>query len=169
MDLSSIALEIIEAPKNCIYKKGDKFKLTDIIPPHECLFIIHTAIPYYLTLKNNGHFKWEKDLNTVMIQCPNPDIAVGVQVIRGGQNKINARVVSGSEKCPASYKRGKQILGSVLNNGRICLTALDVLFPYILFLESCLRRKEEASPITVQCSYSNKPAKFKLSLRRNTH
>lgn len=170
LDLSSITLEVIEAPKSCIYKSGDKFKLTDIISPHECLFIIHEVIPYYLTLKNRGYFKWERDTNTVMTQCPNSNIAVGVKVIRGGINKTHVRVVSmSSEKCPKSYKKGDEILGSVVNNDHICLTALDVLFPYILFLESYSRRKENVSSITVQCSYSNKPAKFKLSLRRNFH
>lgn len=170
LDLSSIVLEVIEAPKNCVYRKKDKFKLTDIIPPHECLFIIHSVMPYYLTLKNSGYFKWEKDLDTVMTQCPNPDIAIGVQVIRGGKNKINARVASmRSKECPKGYKKGDEIMGSLMNSNHICLTALDVLFPYILFLESCLRKKESASPITIQCSYSNKPAKFKLSLRRKFH
>lgn len=170
LDLSSIILEVINAPKGCIYKSGDKFKLTEIIPPDECLFALHEVAPYYLTLKNNGYFKWEKDKNTVMTQCPNTDVAVGVRVRCSETNKIYAKVASmGSKQCPKNYKKGDEILSSVIDNNHLCLTALDVLFPYILFLESCSRRKKNASPITVQCSYSNKPAKFRLSLKKNFH
>jgi uncharacterized repeat protein (TIGR04076 family) len=166
LDLSSITLQVISASHKCKYKPGDKFNLIDLIPPDECLFAIHEVIPYYLTLKKGGYFEWEKDANTAITQCPNTDIAAGIEVRRHKNiNKICAKIVSmKSKNCPKKYKKGDKILKSIINNKHICLIALDILVPYILFLEACSRKNKKANFIKIQCSYSNKPTVFKLSL-----
>lgn len=131
LNLKNIELKIIEVVGKCKYKKGSKFKLTDLIKK-ECYFALHEAIPYLLTLKNNGYFKWERN-KAVTTQCPHTKSKVAIRV-----TKKSTKVISIQSNCP-KYKEGDEIL----INKNICLTALDVLFPYILLKE----------PTTVRCPF----------------
>ncbi len=168
LDLSSIILEVIKAPKNCVYQPGNQYKLIDLIPVEECLFALHEVIPYYLTLINKGYFKWQDNPNTVITQCPNPEVAVAIGVrreLKNKDNKIQAKVVATKTgKCPKKYQTGKEILKRVINNKKVCLLAFDVLFPSILFLETNAKNRKKVKPITIQCSYGDDPATFKLKL-----
>jgi uncharacterized repeat protein (TIGR04076 family) len=170
LDLTSIEFEVTKASKKCVYRIGEKVKLSSIIPKNECFFALHETFPYHLTLKNKGYFKWQANANTVISQCPNPEVAVAIGVIResgGKADKIRAKVLaSRSDRCPVGYRKGDEILKKVLNNPKICLACLEVLFPYCLFLEAAKKKKEEVKPIVVQCGACDPPAVFKLSIRK---
>ena len=166
LDLKSITLKIVSASRECKYKTGEEFPLKDVLPLDECFFALHEVMPYYVTLKNGGYFKWEKDVNKVTTQCPNTDIAVALNVVRGEDNSISTEVTSvKSTECPKKYMKGNRILTSVIDNPHICITALDTLLPYILFLENCSQKQEKAEPIPVQCSFSERPTVFRLRLK----
>ncbi len=172
LDLSSIILEVIKAPKNCVYQSGNQYKLIDLIPAEECLFALHEVIPYYLTLMNKGYFKWQNNPNAVITQCPNPEVAVAIGVkceLKNKNKKIQAKVVATKTgKCPKKYQTGKEILKKVINNKKICLLAFDVFLPSILFLETNAKKRKKVKPIIIQCSYGKDPAIFKLKLGSET-
>ena len=167
LDLSSIKLEVISASDCCKhYKAGDVFSLGELIPKNECLLALQEVFPYRLTFDKGGYFKWEDDKDSVVTQCPNTQKAVAIRVFRSKEDP--PKVVGIRSLCPKGYDNGKEILGSIINDKRICLAAFDNMTGHIMFLEKCSREGEKSEPIVVQCTGCpgcEASTKFRLSLK----
>jgi len=90
--------------------------------PSLCPFAAHTLFPYVLSFQKGSWFRWRKDKNSVVAQCPNPDCAVIFRVQRQENGSVTATVESVTGVCQAGHKAG-DIFGLDLGEETACAAA----------------------------------------------
>lgn len=99
-----------------------------------CPTLLHTLVPYYLTLTRGGGFTWMRDRSKVIVQCPRVDnpCVVEVQLINSGDiKKIKIKILDIDSNCSVKFKKNQVvILDDILPKG-FCLLGFDNVFPYI--------------------------------------
>lgn len=138
----------------CPFNKrvNDEYFLEQVCPKNMCLALYHGAIPYLFTFLRGGRFAWLRDRNSVVIQCPNPNVSVTMNIRRpsNGKRKIDIAIIETKGVCPFGMKKGDSFN---LNEDELkfCPQALDALFPYINTLQAQERTGEGKQPFKVAC------------------
>ena len=124
-----------------------QFNLEQLTPHNMCLAAFHTAIPYILTLKNGGRFAWLRDRNVVIFQCPNPEVAVvmNLSIHEEKDHQFSIEVIKTRGTCPQKMLPFNMF---TLNRNSIpfCPKAMDSLFPYVNMLNAIKQNPCNKSP-----------------------
>lgn len=129
-----------------------------------CPALLHTFVPYCLTLTKGGRFTWMRNKDKVILQCPHPEHPCVVELRRIRQqsvDKIQGRIIDISPDCSIEFKKGQRIILNDIFPGEFCLLGFDAAFPYLeymrssnndeaSFLCSCLERKSTVNLKKIQ-------------------
>lgn len=153
VDYEGLALKVLGGEGECGYgyATNTRYSLMQLIPPGVCLAMFHTAIPYYITLANGGRFAWLKDRDAVIFQCPNPEIAVAMNLMvkERNNNELRLDVLETRGTCPQQMLPGKQF-GLQKDKLPFCPKALDALFPYINTLNAINQNTGQGKNISLR-------------------
>jgi uncharacterized repeat protein (TIGR04076 family) len=106
--------------KNLLIKGGD-----EIIPKNLCPFAYFSIIPYFIAFTYGAWFRWQKNKNEVVCQCPMPQGPVFLvkRIIHSGKITVQAEVKSlGNFTCPYRYSAGE-----VFKIGKMPLRLKDLI------------------------------------------
>ena len=80
-----IAIRVISRKGTCVCQDqtGDEWVLKDYKAPEgSCLFALNALLPFAWALAFGGSFPWEKDPDTAIVVCPDPDNPVTFELKR---------------------------------------------------------------------------------------
>lgn len=102
-----------------------------------CPVLLHTFVPYCLTLHRGGSFAWMRNKGEVIVQCPRTDNPCVVELKRVGgvgRCKIQGKILEISADCNIKIKKGRTfILDEILPDGT-CLLGFDGIFAYMEYM-----------------------------------
>lgn len=134
-DFFSIKAEVIEESGQCAvgHKKGDSFKIEDVLPNNFCPLAFYSIYPYYLTLIHSGMFEWIKKGENVKVQCPKADgIIMEVKKKRmdnPGDSAVKVKVVEVIRDCPRGHEAGSTF-DFDSRQQKLCFKAMAGLIPF---------------------------------------
>ncbi len=81
---SKVTAKVISQKGTCEagHKVGDEFTVGDMTPAGVCSFAYCAAFPFAVGLQSGGTFPWEKDADTAIVACPDPDNPVLIELRR---------------------------------------------------------------------------------------
>jgi uncharacterized repeat protein (TIGR04076 family) len=110
-----------------MHKVGDKRKLSDFTPDGLCVHAFHIAHPYVLTLRNKGWFRWVKDGEGVIAQCPHPrGVVMEIKSGKKGDFTVTIKVID-KRDCP-KHEKGDVFI--VDDSTKLCPRIFDVAYGY---------------------------------------
>ncbi len=142
-DINDLSVRLTVAkPGACTqHAPGQTRRLNELLPHNMCIYLYNAIFPYYVTLTSGGRFKWVREGEGVLMQCPSP---VGCVVTSVSQNEkgdgVVAKVIRVKGPCPKNHAVG-DVLEITQEKSRFCLRALGGMIPYLL-----LRAKDRAFP-----------------------
>jgi uncharacterized repeat protein (TIGR04076 family) len=63
-------------------KVGDEFIIGNTLPAGMCSWAFYTIFPFAAALQSGGTFPWEKDKDTTIVACPDPQNPVVFELKR---------------------------------------------------------------------------------------
>lgn len=174
VDYSCLRIKVVDQKGSCPkgMSSGDTFKLDNLVPQGMCLAAFHSAIPYYITLANGGHFGWLKDRNAVVFQCPNPEAAVAMKlsIQKAKDNQLLIEVIKTRGTCPQEMSPFKMFTLSKDNN-LFCPKAIDALFPYVNILNAVEQNpcNKASAALKVACPGYPDYLIFEISYRKKSN
>ena len=133
-DFFSISAQVIEEAGHCPrgHRKGDCFKLGDMLPGGLCPLAFYTAFPYYLTLLHGGQFEWVRKGDCVKVQCPKADgVVMGVTLLRQkglGEGAVRVSIIENKGICPKGHRPGDTFTFDSQNQP-LCFHAAAAIIP----------------------------------------
>ena len=64
------------------HKLEDEYVIDDSVPTGMCTWAFYTLFPFISALQSGGVFPWEKDKDTAIVACPDPDNPVVFELRR---------------------------------------------------------------------------------------
>lgn len=160
-DISKYKL-VAQENSGCVLREwqGQAIGLEKIMPQGLCLFVLNISIPYLITLRNGGYFKWRKEKSSVKASCPRSYLPVAFKVSSAGAAEENTSIlITGAQDCPVNHFPGQEFK---LDLSKMICPHLSVrLFPYLLLMEQEADKHREGMEIS--CSLSRCRAKFLLA------
>jgi len=138
--LYDVKIKVVSVAGICKYHRrvGQEYNLSDLVPPGMCLDAFHVAYPYALSLLYGAKFKWMKDKDAVIAQCPNPKGAVVMEIRRkklsAVKKKILIKIIDVKGKCHMQLKKSQVFKMNLGDYPQICPEAFDDLYPYLCIL-----------------------------------
>ena len=171
-DGPDIFIRVLKAEGTCKYglQQGREFLLETSLPPGICPLLLHTVIPYYLTLTNGGYFRWTKHRDKVRVQCPNANDYVDLEINRtekGDKQYISCRVLRQKGECRFGYKEGDTFSLGPDNSLKFCLRAFDTMFPLYAALKLGWQEPDSSGikSIKVSCPDHRNTVVFELFVK----
>ncbi len=136
--------------------------LDKILPAGLCSTLLNVAVPYILTLRQGGYFKWRMDSHTVEAQCPHPLAPVVFEVKRDGRDrqKISLLIKKAHPSCPRCHREGEVF--ELDPSGQLCLHLFARLFPYLLLLERARKTDKTLEGFDLECPW-HEGASYRLT------
>jgi uncharacterized repeat protein (TIGR04076 family) len=134
-DYFSRKAEVIDGTGKCPlgHKRGDSFRIEDMLPGEFCPLAFYSIFPYYLTLIHSGRFEWVRIGEHVKVQCPKADgVEMEIALVRQmglGQGVVHVRVINNLGACPKGYTHG-DMFEFDSQNQPFCLHAIAGLIPF---------------------------------------
>lgn len=129
-----MCFETVEACASCkLYRKGETYRLSNLIPQGHCYEMLHTLIPYIVSFEHGGWFKWEKDKDTVIVCCPHVDNNACVRIRKMTEGEIinfEYEIIGVKGDCPF-YKAGETYRIDRTGFSGLCWKLFNILFPYL--------------------------------------
>lgn len=120
-----------------------------------CPVLLHTIVPYYLTLMKGGKFTWMRNRDKVIVQCPHPKhpCVVELQGINqsGKFKEVKAKILDIRPECNIKFKKNQVINLEEFFPEQFCLLGFDNAFPYAEYL-----RNSNLRQISFNCSCPDK-------------
>jgi uncharacterized repeat protein (TIGR04076 family) len=84
-----VRIKVISRKGQCEagHKVGDEYILGNTIPAGICSWAFCTLFPFISALQAGGVFPWEKDGETSVVACPDPDNSVVFELRRIREKK----------------------------------------------------------------------------------
>lgn len=121
--------------KNCEHlNKKKSYAVNKLFSTKICPYLLHTSIPYILTLSNEGIFPWmiANDPTTVFIQCPKGDIGCKLTYNKDKSNvSININSVNGN--CLYHYFKDQKIYLPSYKSHKENYLIFHSIFPWIIY------------------------------------
>jgi len=161
-----IKIEIHKTKNKCKYFKkiGEEFSIKDIIPNNLCIHAYHSVYPYFLTLINDGWFRWVKNIKfqdrnikkikdneALIVRCPNPTGGLIMKVFPQDNNdkKIIVKVIDKKGDCPKHKIGDKFEIDKEAH--KFCPKLFDVIYPYINILNSKEKLTQKEKTVFINC------------------
>jgi len=130
--MGDIEVDVTEINSCPMHRIGGRRKLSDFAPDGLCVHAFHMAHPYVFTLRNKGWFRWVKDGEGVIAQCPHPrGVVMEIKPAEGNESTVLIKLIDGRE-CP-KHKAGESF--EVRESSRHCPILFDVAYGRALKLE----------------------------------
>jgi len=135
--LYDVLVEVASVAGKCKYhrKVGQVYDLALLAPCGMCLDAFHAVYPYALSLLYGAKFRWMKDLDSVIAQCPNPHGSVTMEIRRKKINRkkmeILIKILEVKGRCKKGLKKGEVFKMNLGDFSEICPAGMDALYPYI--------------------------------------
>ncbi len=137
----SIEIEV-KSVKGCCgmdFKAGDRFDLASIIPDKLCPFLYHSTLPYLEAIENGASFNLPEK-NSIVVQCPNPEVGIAVKIYTKNSDNTIIEIHSKKSECPYYDYRVNDSWQISKKEKIFCRRAYDALFPYLNALSSQIRK-----------------------------
>lgn len=149
IQLSNYELKVKKKDKGCDhFVTGESIDFNEI-PKGTCVIALYAYLPYYLSLREEAWFRWEKDKSSVVAFCPVAGSTVRMKIIKKRDKKILVKV-DGSENCCNKMIKNKHSINTeFLKNIKIGARGLYEIIPYLFYLENS---DAEHFKISLQCN-----------------
>jgi uncharacterized repeat protein (TIGR04076 family) len=87
-------------------QENKKNILNRLKPETLCPFAAHILYPYFFGFQKGSWFRWSKDKNSVIAQCPNPNGGVVFCITKHPSGSISAQITKLNGSCLAGHKQG---------------------------------------------------------------
>lgn len=115
------------------YREGETCQLSELIPRGHCYALLHSLLPYMVTLRHGGWFTWERHKDTVVVCCPsvNNNVCVELRKLQSGDGvDFQYRIMNVRGECPF-YKINATVEIRRPAFSRACLNLFNVIYPYL--------------------------------------
>lgn len=116
-----------------IYREGETYRLGEVIPRCHCYELLHSLLPYMITLRHGGWFKWERNRDAVVVGCPavaNNVCAELKKLRNGAEVYFQYRIMSVRGKCPY-YEKDATLEIRRPAFSRLCWDLFNLIYPYL--------------------------------------
>ncbi|MEO5378183.1 MAG: hypothetical protein H7832_10445 [Magnetococcus sp. DMHC-6] len=97
----------------------------DLIPKKFCFSAFFVLVPYWLSMKQGGWFRWRENKEDVTVQCPRPEGVLFLITRHSSPNQgANAQVISMLKPCP----RGLEVGFSIELQNNLCPGLIPGIF-----------------------------------------
>ncbi len=132
-DNKDLRFTVLESCGKCgKYRKGETHKFSSIIPEGHCYEMLHSLLPYMVTYKNSGWFKWERDKDSVIVCCPSVENNVCVRikkVINNGEVDFKYEIINVRGECKY-YKKGSVLEINSADFDYLCWDLYNTIYVY---------------------------------------
>jgi len=140
---------------SCRYHKkvGEELDFEYATPSNLCMHAFHVVYPYYLTLLNGGWFRWVGHDKGVVVQCPNPNCSLVMQIGRRQTVEgatIVVEVIGRKGECPRGHRIG-QLFDVKESSLRLCPRLFDAIYPYVNLLSFGQRPECLENEVLIRC------------------
>ncbi len=168
-DFSGLALSQLNDCSCCLRTwPKQATSLARLLPENLCPFIFNIALPYLLTLQGGGYFKWRKDIDTVVAQCPGTQGKVSFELKagreRGALMPVALSITGAQGRCPQNHFPGQCF--SIDFSSTLCPHLFIRIFPWALLMAHSRERGAFREGISLSCPFEHKSAQYCLSYHR---
>lgn len=138
VDNLAIYADSIQMPCRLGYKKGQLFKVKDILKKIglPCYSLFHVIYPYIYTQLKDGKLGFRsKNYSSAIIQCPNSKVKAEVLLKRLNKDQFEISIKNLKDICPLGLTKGKKFTFNMQDIGKICLISFVALHPYTLIYQ----------------------------------
>lgn len=117
------------------YKAKERFMLRDILGSlnFPCLTALHSAYPYIHTLLKGGKLGfYTHNYESAIIQCPNADAKVEMEIKRVEADVASIRILNLKNSCPLGLTKGHKFILPFKQLDKFCISALMAMYPYLI-------------------------------------